>query len=902
MRLISAQAKNYRIHREAVVEFDPHRTVIGGPNETGKSTFIEAIHRGLFLKSRVMGEVQAEMVSLTSPGVPQVEVCFEVNGETYKVIKEFNGQRGNTVLSKIGGETWKGDEAEQRLLALLGSGITGRVSKDRLMSQWAHLWVWQGRGGENPTKDAESQNDALIRRLQEMGGAAVHLSDKDARVAKHFSKITAEFFTTKGIKSGSELARAKEEFEKAEKRYQEAKERFDSLQKAREEYVRASDTLKRAERELAEISRELEEVKVKLRELEGLRNEERLKAKELEAVQNEQERLEETEKRIEELSKKIKELSEALEPKREKKVSLEAQVEEARKRREEAESEYENAAKAVRECRAKQDFAAALLSLLEKEKVLSELQTRWNRVEELQKEKRELEERLARLPHVDKAFLNKLRRLEKELANAKAALDAMAAEVEVIEAAETVVVNGEVVAPKGSKRLTEVSEVKVGDGVRLKIRPGGGDSLQKCREEKRDLEDRLERLLGDRALTSLDGAEKVFAERAEIELQIKERESALEELDPTGLSEALEDAKKAVASAQGEMERRREQVKDPESPNTLDEAKELLEKAKRAVEEAEGEEKVKKKALDEAKKREKGLEGELQALLKDLLEDEQSLSNHKANLEMLIEQYGDDGQREANLKAVRLKVADAKGEVERLGERISALNPEELQGDYERLTRAKAEKERIIQESRETMAAKGELLKVSRESDPKVELEEAEAERNFAERNYQKIELRAEAIKLIDHLFREKQKELADRLSQPLAERITRYLRCIFPDAEAKVEFDAESNRLSGVKLGRSRGNFEGAFDFDALSGGTKEQVAAAVRLAIAELLATEHGGTLPVIFDDAFVNTDPDRVRVVQRMLDLAARNGLQVIVLTSNPSDYASFGAKEVGFGGVA
>ena len=55
----------------------------------------------------------------------------------------------------------------------------------------------------------------------------------------------------------------------------------------------------------------------------------------------------------------------------------------------------------------------------------------------------------------------------------------------------------------------------------------------------------------------------------------------------------------------------------------------------------------------------------------------------------------------------------------------------------------------------------------------------------------------------------------------------------------------------------------------------------------------------LAKVFDDAFVNTDPQRVKEIQRMLYLASNNNLQVIVLTSNPSDYAGFGAREVRFG---
>jgi uncharacterized protein YhaN len=93
----------------------------------------------------------------------------------------------------------------------------------------------------------------------------------------------------------------------------------------------------------------------------------------------------------------------------------------------------------------------------------------------------------------------------------------------------------------------------------------------------------------------------------------------------------------------------------------------------------------------------------------------------------------------------------------------------------------------------------------------------------------------------------------------------------------------------------------ETAVPFVGLSGGAREQTAAAVRLALAEILAADYDGCLPVVFDDAFAYADPERIESLQRMLDLGAVRGLQVIVLTCTPADYAGFGAREVRLGGV-
>ena len=74
-------------------------------------------------------------------------------------------------------------------------------------------------------------------------------------------------------------------------------------------------------------------------------------------------------------------------------------------------------------------------------------------------------------------------------------------------------------------------------------------------------------------------------------------------------------------------------------------------------------------------------------------------------------------------------------------------------------------------------------------------------------------------------------------------------------------------------------------FGFDVLSTGAREQFAAALRVTMAEVLAEAYDGSLPVLFDDAFANSDPERQAGVYRMLQKASEQGLQVILLTCDP-----------------
>lgn len=53
----------------------------------------------------------------------------------------------------------------------------------------------------------------------------------------------------------------------------------------------------------------------------------------------------------------------------------------------------------------------------------------------------------------------------------------------------------------------------------------------------------------------------------------------------------------------------------------------------------------------------------------------------------------------------------------------------------------------------------------------------------------------------------------------------------------------------------------------------------------MAEVLEEAYDDGLPVLFDDAFAKSDPERQAGVYRMLQKASEQGLQVILLTCDP-----------------
>ena len=665
------------------------------------------------------------------------------------------------------------------------------------------------------------------------------------------------------------------------------------MQQAITDYEAAEATLRRTASDLEELRKQQQAVREKITHAEGLQQVEREQQAAVGTAKDNLGSLETTEESIVELRKRIDELQEALKPKQEELGQAESRIADLRKRAGEADRELQDAQTGTRNARLRRDLAVAYVSVHEKQARLDEIQKRLDRVRALQSDIDGYRSRLSELPEIDRDALEDLQSIESELGQAKAALNAMAAEIEIVAADQAIRVGDQPLEPGGSRTIAETTDVSVGDSVCLRIHPGGGDSLGEARETVRSLNDRLQSALDQHGLESTRRASEVVAAREDLQRKIDGAGSTLEELDPEATEDAHSTAKDELTAAEAEVTRRLENIKDLDAPESLPAAKTLRDAQDESVQDAEGNESSLKATRDALHGQVTELDGQLSALREGIAEDQRALTGSEAQLDLLLQNHGDDATRGEAIEAARVAFADAEQELGKTQKALEELQPTLLTSDRDRLDRSINEANRQREDAQTAKAVSQATLRSDGTEDPKASLAQAEARLNAAREHLQSVSRKASAIVLLDDLFQEQQQSLADRFSQPLADKITGYLQCLFgPDARAGVTF--EDNAFKAIELVRS--SQAGAMAFDALSGGTREQVAAAVRLAIAELLAAEHDGSLPIVFDDAFAYSDPERVQVLQRMLDLGATQGLQIIVLTCNPSDYAALGARQV------
>jgi len=899
VKLLSATVRNYRIHRETRVDFDPSRSLIGGPNESGKSTFIEAVHRGLFLKSKITGGGQGGMLSDIHSGNPEVEIVFTAEGKEYKVIKRFSGSNGTTTLIETGGASWQGDEAESRLNALLQVEDVGggRGISDRILQQWAHLWVWQGKSGNDPCGDAASQQTALLQRLQEEGGAVAMQSECDTRVAGRFAERYASLFTQAGKpKAGSELQQAESTLQTAREAQQKAASRRDRLVQAMADFEEAEETIKRCTADLESLTRQRNEVVGKLAEAGELKSQEEQQALTASRAKEKFEDLNNANNQIDALRRAIQDLETAIAPKQAECEQASSKRRTLHTRAQDAARAYDAAMEESRRIRQRRELARYWVEYFDCETRCNELSKRLEDAHRIREAIKSLRDELAQLPEIDADALENLRKLKSHVDQAEAALNAMASGIEVIEADQPVRIGGQE-APSGSAHtVTEATDVLIGGKVHLRIQPGGENRLAEAREARRTAREELSAALDRLGVDSVEKAAETLSTRESIGAGMEREESRLESLDDGSLEDSLAEAREALATAKGEVDRRSKLVSAAEEPADRDDAVAWRNREDQALEQAEDDE-AEKKAEDQAAKDVlKEAESALQELSARIDQEREEISNKQAQLRLLIENHGEDEPRLRTLREAEQARSAAQEALARTHAALAELRPEQLELDQERLNRAIQTQESQKQDAVEKRATSRAALTLDGTEDPQAELIRANAREQAAREHYESVKRKAEAIKLLNRLFGEQQSVLAQHFTQPLADRISDYLKGVYGSgARAVVTFD--EGAFKGIEIVRPD-EHAGARSFDVLSGGAREQVAAAVRLAVAEVLAADHGGSLPVVFDDAFSFSDPHRVQSLQRMLDLAANRGLQVIVLTCNPSDYAALGARQTIF----
>ncbi len=164
------------------------------------------------------------------------------------------------------------------------------------------------------------------------------------------------------------------------------------------------------------------------------------------------------------------------------------------------------------------------------------------------------------------------------------------------------------------------------------------------------------------------------------------------------------------------------------------------------------------------------------------------------------------------------------------------------------------------------------------------EMQEAEVAFTESKSNHVKLSRFAAAARCLVETLLAARREAQERLTAPVLERIRPYLDYVFPNSNVCINDEWTLEGLSTDDVSEP---------FAALSGGAQEQLGILVRLGLAELFADKE--RLPILLDDALINTDPCRLLAMQQALYQAA-DRLQIIVFSCQDTSFDALAPERI------
>ncbi|MFQ3670694.1 MAG: AAA family ATPase [Verrucomicrobiia bacterium] len=882
--------KNYRCISDAVVEFSGNPILLSGPNESGKSTLIEAAHRGLFLRSKTTGQVVESMRSAQGD-VPEVELEFETGQGRFTLHKVFAGGRGAAKLRLPEGGWLQDGEAEDRMARLLGAGETigGGGALGALERRWAHLWVWQGRSGTDPMRDLAEVQGALVDRLRVRGGAGALQSSLDRRVHEGLkAEVDSLVRGNKNEpKAGTLWARLRAEVAQLEEEKMRLVAEVSQLERAMALRGEAEKALATTVPELVEAERAREATRKRREEVQRLQAE-------LEAVRLEMGVVEEERKRLEKQAADLQE-AESLIPRlrqeREERLKEEAAT---RGGLETVEQQVEDLERAVADARAEAEAVRVRRDLVLAETAATRAREDVERVErriaDLQKAAervKALRDQIGLLPPVTPQLMGTLEGRRDRLVRAKVAVEAVAAAVRVIEAGGDLRVGGQAVAAGQEFRFSGPFEIEVPSLLHLRVTPGGGATLEEALEEQKDAERSLEEALAEAGVISVEAARETLVRRQVLEKEVLAEEARLKEAGADEVEAERAAAVQSVATASARLDLIRVSAARVGEGRSDDQA---VEEADERVRRLKGERDAAVVRRGQAVKRLEAAAGALRLA-------QETLRDAETRLATLVETGSSTAVLGVRRAEVEGKWKELMARAERGKLHLQTLGAGMIEEEMEMRENAVTRLRHQVEAARLKQAEAQALLERDGARDPVTELEGIKERLDRVQRAEHAERARVATLQRLLVLFDEAERALEQQFTEPLLSRVAGYLAPIFGPS-ARVEASYREGRFSDLFLNRTEQQ-QGRFGFEQLSAGAREQVAVAFRLAVAEILAESHDGCLPLALDDALVNADPERMKGLLLMLHRATKRGLQLIVVTCQPSEYSALGGTVVSVG---
>jgi DNA repair exonuclease SbcCD ATPase subunit len=862
MRLLEVEVRNWRGLSRKLAGLSPRLNLILGPNESGKSRIFQAIRYGLFESYKGAAQHKQLLQSWTSLESPFVRIVFADDAIEFELQKQF--LKGAYAQLSGGGNTLSGEDAEESLRKIIGSkqaGTRGAGIAD--LGIWPLLMVSQGESRKALQEDLnEDGRSRLQERLsKEIGVAAISAAGQ--RLMALAEQEYGRYFTASGQDSKvlrdarAELDGARAAFSLASEALRRQEQTAATLTDQRRELLNLEGRAQTAKQD-AEAARGRADAaraaRGRVEVAQGVVNTIAQRATGVEAALNT--RIE-ADGAVERLTGNLADLESQLNQRASNQRGLEKALEQA-------DQLVFDAEEGVRKARATAETAQRERRRVELNESHSDLSSRIATLERVERDVTEARSSRATMPLVDAACLTRLQSLDRNARTAAAQLQGAAVRV-VVHLLQKATVDGGAHDAGESVQIDVVENrnISIGKLANVEIRPGGGD-LNRLREAKveadRDFSDALREL----GLVNLDHAATIHAKLTELTQRVSELTNEAKATSSKSLAQLRED----LGRLNAELERIGP-VHQIEGDETALAA--VLASAEEALTAARGIRDRANSALSEFRSGTAGVD----AIADVTRRERDQLTN------LYMSRPTADNLRIEHAEAVAAR-GRALTSLAAAQQAFAELGGAEVQSDAQRMAQAA---EGLLSRVRDARSAVDQLqgaLQGMIEAGNYETVQQVGARVEQAQNELSRIERQAAAAKRLWQVLAEERRRIVERLTAPVTLRVKPYLQDLFPGSTLDT---GEGLDVMGLQSGNLKEPFA------ELSGGAQEQISLLTRIGIAEVLAGD--GTLPLILDDALINTDPERIQRVHRALFRAA-NKLQVILFSCHDVLFDGLGAE--------
>lgn len=883
LRAISVQGWRCFGNPVHVGPFSEGLNVLHAPNATGKSTLFEALLRGLLDGHRVSGREVEAIRPWGRSLAPTVTVEFAHEGTEYRLTKRFLDGASSELERREGSRfvrMTEGEAADLKVREILTRNPPGKgLARPENWGLAQILWAPQGNLA---LSRLSGDIVADIRTSLGVQVAGPGTGPLEERIKEEYLRSFTPGGKLRTGKDATTIVRLRDKLEAAKEKQRIALEQQQAFEEASRKVEDLRARRAQARRDAEAFTKALSEARVRADEYKNLFGEE---AQRKERMKTAEAQYNELNQRLDAIRAAKKELQEAQEILRQLQADLPLRIREVDDREKEAakaKSQLEDIRKGrqvVDEARANADQARRYL---EGVRDAAELKKRLKRIAEandtLARKKRE---RVA-LVAPDVKALRAIRKAIKDRDDAQVRLEAALITLEIVpeKKGSVVIVAGE---ETGTRRITTGTPFQVKgspevvvdlQGVaRIRAR-GPSGSITEIRDERDEAVSKIKELTKGFGTKELEELESLNEKATKLDEGISEAETQVETLLSGDSVGDIESQRAKVTATLEEIVQNHAHWHDqPPNAGALEAKAEETQRAFiKKVESAESKWEAAQSAFTAALEHRAGLGARLE-------ETGRQVNLLETRLAELTSDGKQDAEREAELKKIVLSWDAARASLEEVQKKLGAFGADpgdevmklekQLRGADEAAMKA-LEEEKLQEGKLEHLSAQGPYSVLAHAEEEVAHLrEEVEAE-----------DLHLAAVRLLYDTVEEYRARALLAVTGPVEATATRTLHRIAGGRLGRVQLD-EGFEPAHISPDLA----ESPVTIESVSGGEREQIYLATRLALADVITKDQRQL--VVLDDVLTATDAGRLARIMTILEEAAQR-MQVLILTCHPERY--------------